>query len=91
MKKILVLLLMVWSIVLTGSIQAESLDNINGVWQNKNTQNLAVIQDISESSDLNNRAYSPVFSLIVLVIVGFFFAKKHQNIAKVHQELAKKH
>ena len=91
MKKTLVLFLMVCGIILTNSIQAKNLDNINEVWQNKNSQSWTETQDISTSSDLNAEASPPASSLIILVIVGFFLAKKHLNLAKKHRDIAKKH
>ena len=91
MKKALVLFLMICGIVLTSSIQAKKLDNINGVWQNNNNQNLTATQDISEPSDLNVKTIPSAPGLIILIIVGFFFAKKHQNLAKKHRDLANKH
>lgn len=91
MKKTLVLFLMVCGIILTSSIQAKNLDNIDGVWQNKNNQSLTEIKDISESSDLNTNANLPRASiLVILVIIGFFFAKKHLDIAKKHRDFTKK-
>jgi len=91
MKKTLILFLMICGIVLTSSIQAKNLDNSNEVWQNENTPILTATQGTSEASDLNTPASPPAAGLLILAIVGFFFAKKHQNIAKVHRDLAKKH
>ena len=91
MKKTLVLFLLVCGIVLTSSIQAKNLDNINGAWQNKNSQSLTTTQDISDPGALNTKDTFSRFSLIILVIVGFFFAVKHQDLTKEYRDLAKKH
>lgn len=88
MKKTLILLLIICGIALSSSIQAS---NINGAGKNKNTQSVTEIIDISDSNDLNTSIAPPSSVLIILVIVGFFFAKKHQNLAKKHQDLVKRH
>ena len=66
-------------------------NNINGVWENDNSQSLTEIYDISDSNDLNVTTGLPSSVLIILVIIGFFFAKKHQDIVKKHKDLAKRH
>lgn len=91
MKKTLILFLMICGIVLTSSIQAKNLDNSNEVWQNENPPSLTATQGTSEASDSDTKTTPPASGLLILALVGFFFAKKHQSIAKERQDLAKKH
>ena len=82
---------MVCSFILTSSIQAKNLNNIDGVWQNKNNQSLTERKDISESSDLNTNANLPRTSiLVILVIIGLFCTKKNIDFAKKHRDFTKK-
>ena len=91
MKKALVLFLIICGIVLTSNIQAKNLDNIDGIWQNKNSQSLTTTRDTLEPHGLDAKVNPTTPSLIILIIIGFFLAKKHQNLAKKHRNLAKKH
>lgn len=83
MKKTIVLLFIISSFVTTSNIQARDLENINGTWKSE-----VNIVDTAISNDFNSEAKPPSSALIILIIAGFagfFFAKKHQSLAKKHK------
>ena len=92
MKKKQILCLLACSIVLVGNIQAGDFNDMNNQWQNTNS--LPRAQTSSTANDLNTEVNTPTSGLIILVIAGFaglFFAKKHHDLAKKHQDFVNRH
>ncbi len=86
MKKSIVLLFLIGSFFTTSNIQARDLGNINSTWQSEGS--IVETQNTAISNDFNSAAKPPSSALIILTIAGFagfFFAKKHQSLAKKHR------
>ncbi len=86
MKKKQLLYLLACNLLIAGTTQAESLD--------KQSTPVATIQNISVTNELNTDISSPTSSLIILIIAGLaggFFAKKHHDLAKKHQDFVNRH
>ncbi|NOQ15656.1 MAG: hypothetical protein GQ581_01205 [Methyloprofundus sp.] len=94
MKKIIVLLFVIGSFFATSNIQARDLENINNTWQSEGA--IAETQSTTATNGFSSEAKPPSSALIILIIAGFagfFFAKKHQSLAKKHKnrDLANRH
>lgn len=90
MKKTLIILLTLCGIMLASNIQAKNIDFNNGSSQNENSANLTTLNDASNPSGSNTTIPFPATDLMILAIIGFFFAKKHQSLAKKHRDLTQK-